>query len=266
MILIDDRDGSRPLADLPPLDGFCSLTRLEWGDAMLTGHGPDGSTISVGVEVKSIHDLLSSISTGRLGATQVPKMLESYDYSFLLYYGVYRPNPVDNLLQVRRGKSWKQFKIGRRAVPYSYLEGFLITAEMFTPIRVRHLYDVNEVACWLRVMDHWLEKPWDKHKALSVFDKSGQVSAPPNVNPVEAQIARTAASFPAIDFIKGWKIAKHFDSVGDFIAATPSRLAEVAGIGPVISRSTYDAIRRRKNGQGEDQRSIESRPPRRAVR
>jgi len=216
------------------------------GDAMLTGHGPGGSTITVGVEVKSLSDLLSSIATGRLGATQIPRMLRAFDYAFLLYYGGYRPGPSNNQLQIRRGKQWKQFRIGRRPVPYSYLEGFLITAQMFTPLRVIHVHDVFEVACWLRVLDHWLEKRWEAHKALSVFDKSGRVSSLPNADPVEEQIARTAASFPAIDFVKGWKIAKHFESVEDFIDATESRLREVPGIGPVISRSTRQAIRRRK--------------------
>lgn len=246
MILIDDRDGSRPLADLPPLDGYCELTRLDWGDACLSGHGPDGSTISVGVEVKSIHDLLSSISTGRLGGTQIPRMLDTYDHSFLLYYGIYRPDPITNLLQVRRGKSWKRFRIGRRDVPYSYLEGFLLTVEMFTPVRVRHLYDVHEVACWLRVMDHWLEKPWEKHNALKVFDKSRAVSSLPGIDPVEEQIARTAASLPAVDWVRGHKIAKAFDSIADLMDASKEELMQISGIGPVIASSVVQAIRRRK--------------------
>jgi len=245
MILLDSRDGSRGLADLPVLDGYCELTRLEWGDAMLTGHGPGGSTISVGVEVKSITDLIQSIGNGRLGATQIPGMLRTYDHNFLLYYGEHRPGP-GNVLQIRRGHSWRTHKVGPRAVPWAYLQGWLLTASMLTPLRIVHVQDEHEVGCWLRTLDHWLEKPWDKHKALAVFDRSRDTVAPPAADPVEVQIARTAASLPAIDFVRGFDIAHHFNSVQEFINASRTDLMDVPGIGPVIALAVHDAINRRK--------------------
>jgi len=230
---------------MPALDGRCQLVTLDSADVMLTGCGPDSSVITVGVEVKSLSDLLSSISTGRLGATQIPRMLAAYDYSFLLYYGVHRSGP-DNNLQVRRGKLWKQYKLGRRPVPYSYLEGFLLTAQMLTPLRVKQVYDLNEAATWLAVMDHWLEKPWDKHRGLQVFDKSGETAAPPDADPVEAIMAKVASGLPAIDYVRGWAAAKHFESVAEMIEAGVEEWREIKGIGPTIAKSAVSAIRRRK--------------------
>jgi ERCC4-type nuclease len=257
MILIDSRDGSRDLADMPCMDGHCQLTSLDFevdgkivpcGDAMLTGNGPGDSIISIGVEVKSLSDLLTSITTGRIGGTQMPRMIKCgvYDYYFLLYYGLHRSGP-DNNLQVRnRKKQWKQFKFGRRPVPYSYLEGFLLTAQFLSPFMVKQVYDFNDAAIWLRLLDHWREKPWDKHRGLSVFAKSRELSAPPNADPVEEQMARTAASFPAIDWVKGHAAAKHFDSVEEMLAADVEDWQEVRGIGPVIAQSVVRAIRRKK--------------------
>jgi len=246
VVLIDDRDGSRDLLACPSLQGRGVLGRLDFGDAMLTGHGPDGSTISVGVEVKSVSDLLSSISTGRLGGHQIPGMLRTFDYSWLLVYGVVRPGH-DGSLEVRgKGKSWRKFHIGKRAVPWSYLEGFLLTATMTSGLKFKHVYDYNEAARWIAVLDHWLEKPWENHKGLSVFDTSGTTAVLPESDPVEAQIAKTAASLPNIGWDRAWKAARHFDSVIDMVTAPESGWKEIAGIGPVIAKTVTTAIKRKR--------------------
>ncbi len=265
MILIDERDGSSDLFDMPALEGHYSPARLDFevdgkmvpcGDAMLTGHGPQGGTISVGVECKKLPDLLSSIANGRLGGTQIPRMLKVFDVIFVLYYGVYRIGP-DNHLQVQRfkhgRKQWQSYRIGRRPVPWSYLEGFILSAQLKAvldagkPLIFKHVYDEHEAACWLRVLDGWLEKPWEKHRGLAVFDRSRELSAPPDADPVEAQIAKTAASLPAIDWVRGWEVARHFESVGEMITASVIEWQKVKGIGPVVSKSAHSAIWRRKN-------------------
>lgn len=262
VILVDFRDGSRELLDLIDpsrcdkadlsfdVDGSGRL--VPCGDAMVIGNGPANSTISVGVELKSIHDALSSISTGRLGGTQIPRMLKVYDVIFLLIFGICRPGP-DNFLQVRKGKEWKKFRLGRRPVPWSYFEGFLLTAQIQAtmcskPVFVKQVYNLYEASVWLTILDHWLEKPWDKHRGLAVFDKSREMAAVPDADPVEVQMARTAASFPAIDFVKGWAAAKHFESVEQMVQSTMKGWTGVRGIGPTIAKSTYEAIHR-KRGQ-----------------
>jgi ERCC4-type nuclease len=245
MVLVDDRSGSKDLTDMPALKDRCALTRLDSADVMLTGCGPGGSAITVGVELKSLSDLLSSISTGRLAATQIPAMLKSYDYSFLLYYGVHRPGP-NNFLQVRRGKLWTNYRIGRQPVPYSYLEGFLLTAQMLAPLRVKQVYDFGDAAKWLAVLDHWLEKKWDRHRGLAVFDRSGETASPPGADPIEEQIARTASSLPGVEWVRGHSAAHHFESVIEMVNADIKEWTKIRGIGPVIARSAVTAIRRRK--------------------
>lgn len=246
VFLVDDREGSRNLLACPVLQGRGILGRLEFGDVMLTGHGPNASTISVGVEVKSVSDLLSSISTGRLGGHQIPGMLKSYDHSWLLVYGVVRAGN-DNSLEVQgRNKTWRKFHIGKRPVPWSYLEGFLLTATLISPLRIKWCYDYDEAAMWLAVLDRWLDKPWDKHRGLSVFDTSGETAAPPGSDPTEAQIAKTAASLPNIGWDRAWKAAQHFDSVLDMVTAPESEWRTISGIGPVIAKTVNSTIRRKK--------------------
>lgn len=261
MVLIDRRSGSADLADIACMDGRCDLVTLDFdvdgsgklvacGDAMLVGNGPSGGSLSIGVELKSVSDILASVSTGRLGGTQIPRMLKVYDCVWLLIFGVCRPGP-SNFLQTRKGKLWKNYRIGKRPVPWSYLEGFLLTAQLTAtfsrkPLFVKWVYDLREAAAWLVVLDHWLEKPWDKHRGLSVFDKSREVAPPPDADPVEVQIARQAAQLPGIDWVKGWSAARHFDSVADMLAASASEWQQIRGIGPVIASTAHDIIHRKK--------------------
>lgn len=245
MIIIDDRDGSRELASYPVLADRCVLGTLEFGDAMMSGHGPDGGTLTVGVEVKSIHDLLSSISTGRLGGHQIPGMLRSYDRCCLLIYGDWRPGSDGNL-QIRKGSSWRTYHIGRRLMPWAYVEGFLLTCWFKAGIPTMRACDKEQAATWLAILDRWLDKPWEKHKALEVWDRSKELAAPPESDPTEELIARVASQLPAIGWDRGWAAAKHFDSVSAMMDAPWEEWKQIPRIGPTIAKAVTTAIKRRK--------------------
>lgn len=245
MILIDDRDGSRELLLCPVMQGHAVLGRLDFGDAMLTGHGPDGGTITVGVEVKSVSDLLTSISTGRLGGHQIPGMLRTYDRCWLLVYGQARPDS-DRYLEYRKGKGWRKYRVGKRYVPWSYLEGFLLTASMVGGVHIKWVNTRDEAAAWLVILAHWLDKPWDKHHGLSVFYDGNAQAIIPGRDPGEEQVARTAASLPAIGWERAWAAARHFGSIKAMALADEKEWTKVKGIGPVIAHSVVEAIRRKK--------------------
>jgi len=245
MVIIDRRAGSEALAYCRSLRDCSTLSTLEFGDVALTGHGPNSSTISVGVEVKSVDDLLQSIGNGRLAGTQIPGMLKLYDYSWLAVHGSIRPS-TNNYLEIYKYGKWRNYEIGQTPVPYSYLEGFMFTLQMMSPVKVKWCYDLEEVATWVAVYDRWLSKPWEKHRGLTVFDKSRENLAPVGADPVEAQIAKTAASIPGLDWVRGWNAAKHFDSVEQMMDAGADEWQQIKGIGPVIAKSVVSTIKRRK--------------------
>lgn len=244
-MIIDKRDGSRGLSYCEALLHNCTLDTLEFGDVMLTGHGPDDTTISVGVEVKSVHDLLQSISTGRLAGHQIPGLVKTYGHSWLLVYGNARPGK-DNYLEVNRQGRWQHFRLGRQPVPWSYLEGFLLTLQLFTPVKVKWVYNEEEAAKWISVFDRWLSKKWDKHKAMQVFNESQAQAAPVGADPVEAQMAKIAAQLPGVGWTRAWAAARHFQSVNEMMTAPRETWEEIPRIGPVLAKSIRDAIRRQK--------------------
>lgn len=245
MLLIDDRAGSNELLPFFADDRDNVVAcRLDSGDVAIPGNGPDGD-ILVGVEVKKVPDLLASESTGRLAATQLPRLLVDYQEIWLLVIGDYRPG-VNGALQVARGGSWQNHRVGSREVPYSYLEGFLIELQT-AGVNYERVGNNREAAWFIRVLEHWWSKPWDKHKAMKKFDRSDRMAGGMmDLNDPKyrllMQTATTANSFPTVGWERAWAIAHCFDSPFAFMSATPSQLEEVPGIGKVLANSIHRSI------------------------
>lgn len=202
MILIDDRAGSKELILYPPLDSLSTLCRLskensKSADVAFLCNGPSNSEM-LGIEVKSIDDLVDSLLSARLQGMdgQLQQMVEDYSPGFrwLLIYGQYRPSPemtltADNkptyALQIYRDNShrqdrksgWYTKKIGTKPVPYGYVEGFLSGPALpsigFQSHRVN---TIEEAAVWIYILYHTWTKQWHEHKSLRTISKAGQIN------------------------------------------------------------------------------------------
>jgi ERCC4-type nuclease len=168
-------------------------------------------------------------------------MLEDYDVSWLLYYGLYRPGLKDGALQLRRGRAWKSYKLGKRAVPYGYVESFLLTLTS-AGLHVKHVADAREAAAWLGVLHRWWSKSWSQHRGLRTFDQSRDVSLMPGMDSHTHLRARVAAQLPGVGFERAVAAANHFGSVRELINAGPADWEGVPGIGKVIARVVKEAV------------------------
>jgi ERCC4-type nuclease len=239
-IFVDDRAGSCDLLEHEPVRSLGEKCRLDSGDVCITGNGPQGPLL-VGVEVKSIWDLISSINTGRLQATQLPALLATYDVAWLLYFGSYRPGR-DGRLEVRRGKMWREFRLGTRPVPYGYVESFLLDCSAIG-VRVRYAYDAREACAWLGVLHRWWSKPWSQHKGMRTLDNSRELSLMPNMDGPTHLRAKVAAQLPGVGFERALAAAEHFSSVCEMVCADAAEWARVPGIGKVVAKAVVAAAR-----------------------
>lgn len=239
---VDDRAGSERLLRIEPVASLAVSCRLDAGDVMIVGNGPNDTNPLVGVEVKSIFDLISSINTGRFQATQLPGLRATYDEAWLLYYGPYRLGE-NGSLQVRRGGAWRGYRLGIRPVPYGYLEGLLCDLA-WEGLNIKHVYDEREAAAWLGVLYRWWSKPWGRHKGLRTFDRSREVSLMPHMDADIKYRACVAKEFPGVGIDKAVAAALHFASVADMINADTREWEKVDGIGRVLARAIVDANRR----------------------
>lgn len=179
-------------------DSFCSchntgrtLSTLPSGDVAFIGNGSSGGT-SIGVEIKEITELLSSLISGRLQDTQMRGMINDYDsgHRWILSYGRYRPSPSDGMIQTykeghsTRRAGWYTFKIKtkdksgkliEKTVPYGFLEAFKCCSAKEHGFDFVRVEDVVEAAQWIGVLYRTWTRPYHTHKSMQVFDKSQDV-------------------------------------------------------------------------------------------
>lgn len=200
MITVDPRVGSGDLVPLLEARGVpTQVGQLEFGDAAWLGNGPDGPlTASVGVERKTLGDLLNCITDQRFSGHQLPGLLAAYQWVYLVVEGTYYGDKAGTLCQ------W-----GRPVTRYGGLtnwtlekvEHWLSTMRNKRGLIVLHTRDPKETARYLALeYTWWTAKEWDEHSAdLGVYiGEKGRMS----VGRTVARSRMTAA--PQISTLSGW--------------------------------------------------------------
>ena len=242
-IRVDPRIGSKDL--LSPLLQFglpAKLEEMEFGDVSFTGNGPEGRPILIGVEVKTIHDVLSCIQDGRFAGHQLPGLQESYEVWWLLVEGCVKAGPKGLMIQNKRG-GWGE-PHGRNQ-SYMGLTHWLLTMEMRAGGRVARTHDRAETVAWITSLYRWwTDKRWERHQSLyAVHDgasgdlKNHQVSL---VRPTKK--CKVAANL--VGPKTGMAAAQHFPSILAMIAATEQEWMEVKGVGKGKAREVVELVNR----------------------
>lgn len=247
-------------------------------DVHFTGNGPS-SLVTIGIELKSLSDMISSLDSKRLTATQIPFLLDNYTVPYLIIYGAYRCCPDTGLMQTQRydpsthKRTWKPLLLGKRTFKWSFLENFLSSPSITsTRLRFRQFFSIQDAAFWIgsSLYPTW-QKPYDEHRSLFGFDDSQRLPAhytlAPDVDPITYQIMLTAASLPSLGYDRSVAVAAHFRSVEEMFwnwRAVVSVLGQ-HGIDPDIIRKAIKAgeisesewaeiVVKTKQGRGRDVR------------
>lgn len=202
----------------------------------------------VGVEAKKVRDLLESMATGRLAATQLPRLMVDYNQVWLLVIGEYRAG-TGGVLSVKSGKGgWHPFRIGPRPVPIGYVESFIIELQT-VGVHIKQVESNAAAAEWIRCLHRFWSKKWEDHKALLKFDKSAlnKVAVMPIIERTEEwrrqdQIARAAATLPGIGYDRAWEVARTFPSIRYMANAELAEWQKISGIGKVLAKAAMGAI------------------------
>ncbi len=237
MIYIDDREGSK---ELEPLIAESMVVRLEYGDACITGWGPEGE-VDVGIERKRIGDLVNSISTGRLSGHQVPGMLEMYYRSYLIVEGWWKENACDGELLVRRGKNWGKLDRGGRRFSAQGIWNYLNSIEMMGGVIVRQTRDIRDTAYLIKTIHTWWQKPWDGHSAHLQMHKQGPTTAGMGIKR-PTLLRRIAAELPGIGWLRSISVEREFGTVENLMLANVDDLLRIEGIGKVTAKAVYEAL------------------------
>jgi len=231
LILVDDRTGAIELA---PLLGSPSVTcRLEYADFAWSGNGPEGP-VDVGVERKSLLDLLQSMTTGRLSGHQMVGLTTQYDWVYLLIEGIWRPDKDSGILQrINKRGRWVAATQGARRFMARDVYNFTNTLGIMCNVITVTTSSRWETGKWLDANHGWWQKDWDKHKSHLQFHKPVTHAhlSKPNL------VTRLASQFDGVGWDKAKKIGSHFAMAEDLIFATKEELMDIDGIGPKIAES-----------------------------
>lgn len=245
-IQIDNRAGSSQLAPLLRQLGVeVDLCQMAFGDAAFIGWGANGDAASFGIEVKSIEDCVACIQSGRFAGHQLPGLIASYDYVWLLVVDEYRPRQHDGVLEYRKpgrggGMYWSESCGRQRTVLWRDVESWLMTCQIMGNIRVHQEPDYQHAALWIKMLSNWAAREEHKsHRVLygtkSLFPDTALLLKP-------TLTRRVAAQFPGIAEIRSSAVAAKFTTLEKMVNATEKDWRQVEGIGAGTAKKIFNAI------------------------
>lgn len=235
MITIDSRIGSRELLPLFP-SGRAQLGTLTYGDFSFIGKGPDGP-IMVGIERKTVPDLLQSLNSDRLIGHQLPGLINVYHRVYLMIEGQVRPNRSDHVLQWHYHGKWEAIGHVRRPIMYRDFIGRLHTFTEMAGIRVVHTDSQNGTVQHIMALHHWWSKEWSEHHSMqAIYEPKPVTMTKPTLK------RRFANLIPGIGWEKSEAVANHFQSVADMVEARPEEWQQIDGIGKGIAHKAYAVL------------------------
>jgi ERCC4-type nuclease len=178
-IIVDYRKGASKELDIPKLlvehikefGVHAEIGDLEFGDFAFEGRGPLGS-IMVGIERKSLHDMLRCIDDARLSGHQLIGMKQMYTVRVVILEGHWKyHNPEGWLMEgFNGGTSWGYCRPGGQRQLYSKLYRYLISLQL-GGFLVTYSRDVRHTAYNVCEWFHYWQKKWEQHTSLQEMQK-----------------------------------------------------------------------------------------------
>jgi ERCC4-type nuclease len=230
---------------------------LEYGDFFFLGNGPQGDgTLEVGIERKTLSDMLTSNREERFSGRQLLGLLEVYAVPVLIVEGVYRADPRTGILQVPSGGGqWRDLRLGTTTFMHSELDRFLLSVAIMTayqvgkPLIVTQTASKDATARKIADLYHlYTHKSWDEHRAHDGVHM-------PTINEPVMLRKRTRAeeNFLTKRMVamalkcgvgqdKSKDAAAHFGSIREMINADEKEWKRVPGIGKTIARAVVEEV------------------------
>lgn len=244
MIYIDDRVGSKELKGHIAKGIPTKLTRMDFGDVSFLGNGPNNSPMAVGIERKTITDLLSSMTSGRLSGHQLVGLLQSYGVVYILVEGIFQTDPKSGLITRYRNKGWVPIELGTQRFMGRAVNNYLNTLSILCGINVVRTSNLHASGMWISDTYKWWEKDYDKHSAHKSFviTKPGiTMSKPPFIQ-------RVIKEFTGIAWTHSENISKVFPTLIDLALASEEdlkrELVKLPRIGKVLASNLARSMRK----------------------
>jgi ERCC4-type nuclease len=216
------------------------VKRLIAGDLAFSGSGANGSCM-VGIERKRLRDMLSSIQSGRFSGEQLPKLIDQYEYNYLIVEGIWRANWENGYLEEKWGNGWMPVRLNRTGQPFVALElqSFLNTIATRTQVHILHSKNEKDTVDQVVGLERYYGKPWDKHHGHIALH-----TPPQHVLLSKAgTVRRVAATLDGVGWEKSATVAEQFKSVEAMVGATVKDWMRLPGFGKVLASRVWKELR-----------------------
>lgn len=243
MLILDNRVGSRELAPLLTRLGVkVELTTLPFGDAAFDGNGPTGP-LSIGLERKTLHDMLACIEDARYTGHQRVGMAQLYSVCFLIIEGLWYPHAENGLIMqgftTRENTfQWGACRSGRQKVMYSHLRRYLFSVSL-SGVHVLYTRDAFQTAYDIHDAYHYFRKPWKDHTSLLALQKL----AIPTLNGKPSLARKWANDLEDVGTTLSERAERHFKTPLALALADEQQWTQIEGIGLPTAQRIVRSIR-----------------------
>ncbi len=238
MITVDNRVGSKELLPyFPP--GEAVLGRLEYADFAFEGNGPGDIPWRIGIERKTIRDLITCMQSGRFSGHQLKGLINGYNEVYLVVEGLFKANGKDGLLMTYEGGEWRALGLGDNCYMMRDIWLFLNTITVKSNIRWMTTTNPRDTARFVSTLHRWWTwKEYEEHRAHLRPD-TGKIASFGK----DSFERRVAYQLEGVGWGGGQSIGKsqlieaEFDSVEEMCLADENRWMQIEGIGKKLSKS-----------------------------
>lgn len=210
-------------------------TLLPSGDVEIMGRGPAGRPLMVGIELKTIPDVLTCVRSGRF-AEQARKMKARYEVRWLLIEGEWRIE-ADGELGVRERRGFQS----RGHHTYQEVASWAMTMAQRGGVLVWRTQTREESVAWLRSLYWWwTSKDFEEHRAHLDWYQPPITGESPFEEPTLVQ--QVASVLPGIGGERALAAAGAFGSVREMVNADEVAWRGIDGIGPKIAKRVVEAM------------------------
>lgn len=224
---------------------------LPAADFAFSGNGPDPDIpVMIGIERKTLRDLLSSKRLGRYSGEQLPKLTNLYEYIFLIVEGVFRTNWTTGILEIPMGKQYGPLTMGHQTFVGLEIDSFLNELTVCAGVNVIRTRDPRETVERVLSLQHTFSKPWEKHQAHVAIHRPAEYATIIKAS----TIRRIAYSLTKIGWEKSKSVEEYFTAIAAaknlpeygpidaMMDATVADWAKLPGFGKTLSKRVYDEL------------------------
>lgn len=248
MILIDSRSGAERTDKETTVDRLvqhirnigvrCEKDRLEYADAAFEAKGPKGSMM-VGIERKTLHDMLNCIDDARYAAHQKPGMHLMYGKSVLMLEGHWKAHdPEGWLMESQNGSTWYPCRYRSQRTLYSKLYRYLISVSL-SGVTVSYSRDLWHTAYNICEFYHYFQKRWSDHTSLIETQKLNL----PDLNAKPSLTRKWAADLTDIGVKYSIEAERLFRTPIRLATADEVQWLTIKGIGPKTAMNIVKEVR-----------------------